>query len=74
MKAQSQGSICGLVGCELTKEGCLEGNSLDSKPRANFAAWLQGCTKLVLKRMDHSEVSEKGSDTTWVLEESVCLH
>lgn len=64
MKSQSQGSIYGMWGCELSRAECLEWNAIikrNNKPRSTFAAWLQGPVKIVLKRMDCSEVSGKGS-------------
>lgn len=72
MKAQNLGSICGVVGCELTRVGCLDWNALENKPIATFAVWLHGSVKVMLKRMDYSEVSGKESDPIWLLEESVC--
>lgn len=73
MKAQSQGIVCGMVGCELTTAYSLEGNASENKPRAIFAVWFQGSVKVVLKRTDYSEVSRKGSDPTWLKRTSLSV-
>lgn len=50
-----------MIGCEPTRES-LERNALGNGPRATLTAKLQGSVKVLLKKMNYSEVSGKGND------------